>query len=68
MPPRAGSGTPATAAGASPPRSFDSDDGVLIGNRFDRSLPIVDEVRDVALLPLGALAAVEVAEAGASVA
>ena len=45
-----------------------SDDGVLIGNRFDRSLPIVDEVRDVALLPLGALAAVEVAEAGGSVA
>ncbi len=29
------------------------DDGVLIGNRFDRSLPIVDEVADAAQLPLG---------------
>jgi hypothetical protein len=43
------------------------DDGVLIGNRFDRTLPIVDEVADAAELPIGALAAVEVAEAGASV-
>jgi hypothetical protein len=43
------------------------DDAVLIGNRFDSSLPIVDEVADAAELPLGALAAVEVAEAGASV-
>jgi len=45
----------------------EADDAVLIGNRFDRSLPIVDEVADVASLPLGARAAVEVAEAGASV-
>ena len=44
------------------------DDGVLIGNRFDRSLPIVDEVSDAAQLPLGALAAVEVAQAGATIA
>ncbi len=44
------------------------DDAVLIGNRFDRELPIVDEVADAAELPLGTLAAVEVAEAGASVA
>ncbi len=43
------------------------DDAVLIGNRFDRSLPIVDEVSDAATLPIGSLAAVEVAEAGASV-
>ena len=43
------------------------DDAVLIGNRFDRSLPIADEVTDAAKLPIGSLAAVEVAEAGASV-
>lgn len=43
------------------------DDAVLIGNRFDRSLPIVDEVSDAEQLPLGSLAAVEVAEPGASV-
>lgn len=43
------------------------DDAVLIGNRFDRSIPIVDEVADAAALPTGALAAVEVAEPGASV-
>jgi hypothetical protein len=46
----------------------DRDDGVLIGNRFDRSIPIVDEVADAAQLPLGAPAAVEVADAGESVA
>ena len=45
----------------------EADDAVLIGNRFDRSLPIVDEVADAASLPLGARAAVEVAELGASV-
>ncbi len=44
-----------------------SDDGVLIGNRFDRSMPIVDEVDDAARLPTGVPAAVEVAETGASV-
>jgi hypothetical protein len=43
------------------------DDAVLIGNRFDRSLPIVDEVADAAELPLGVLAAVEVAAPGAEV-
>ena len=46
----------------------DGDDGVLIGNRFDRSMPIVDEVADAAQLPFGAPAAVEVAEAGDSIA
>ena len=45
----------------------EADDAVLIGNRFDRSLPIVDEVSHTASLPLGARAAVEVAEPGASV-
>ena len=43
------------------------DDGVLIGNRFDRSMPIVDEVADAGRLPFGASAAVEVAEAGGSI-
>jgi hypothetical protein len=43
------------------------DDAVLIGNRFDRDLPIVDEVPDAAILPLGALAALEVAVPGAAV-
>jgi hypothetical protein len=43
------------------------DDAVLIGNRFDAAIPIVDEVEGVAELPLGALAAVEVAQPGASV-
>jgi hypothetical protein len=43
------------------------DDGVLIGNRFDRDIPVVDEVADAADLPLGALAAIEVAPAGSSV-
>jgi Diol dehydratase reactivase ATPase-like domain/DD-reactivating factor swiveling domain len=42
------------------------DDAVLIGNRFDRSLPIVDEVADADELPFGAQAAVEVAGAGGS--
>ena len=45
----------------------DVDDAVLIGNRFDRELPIVDEVADAAALPLGEQAAVEVAPAGAAV-
>ncbi|HEY3614996.1 MAG TPA: diol dehydratase reactivase ATPase-like domain-containing protein, partial [Gaiellales bacterium] len=43
------------------------DDAVLIGNRFDRAVPIVDEVPDAAILPSGAPAAIEVAVAGASV-
>jgi hypothetical protein len=44
-----------------------ADDAVLIGNRFDTAVPIVDEVSDAAALPAGSLAAVEVAPAGASV-
>lgn len=43
------------------------DDAVLIGNRFDRAIPIVDEVEDAAALPLGSLAAVEVAAPGGDV-
>src|SRR3954451_1281079 len=43
------------------------DDAVLIGNRFDRGLPIVDEGPDAGILPAGALAALEVAAPGASV-
>jgi hypothetical protein len=43
-----------------------ADDAVLIGNRLDRGIPIVDEVADAPELPLGALAAVEVAPAGGS--
>ena len=43
------------------------DDGVLIGNRVDRSLPIIDEVADAAILPRGAWAAVEVAPLGSTV-
>jgi hypothetical protein len=43
------------------------DDAVLIGNRFDTALPIADEVADAETLPVGETAAVEVAEAGASV-
>jgi hypothetical protein len=44
-----------------------SDDGVLVANRFDRALPVVDEVVDAARLPLGARAAIEVASAGGTV-
>lgn len=41
-----------------------NDDGVLIGNRVDRALPIIDEVADAAELPRGAWAAIEVAPPG----
>ncbi len=40
------------------------DDAVLIANRIDRALPIVDEVAGAALLPVDARAAIEVAPAG----
>ena len=43
------------------------DDAVLIGNRVDPGLPIVDEVTGASDLPEGALAAIEVAEPGGSV-
>ncbi|MDR1212856.1 MAG: diol dehydratase reactivase subunit alpha [Propionibacteriaceae bacterium] len=41
-----------------------SDDGVLVHNRLRRKIPIVDEVSLVEKVPIGMLAAIEVAEAG----
>ncbi|MDR0416148.1 MAG: diol dehydratase reactivase subunit alpha [Propionibacteriaceae bacterium] len=41
-----------------------SDDGVLVNNRLKRKIPIVDEVSLIDRVPLGMLAAIEVAEAG----
>lgn len=43
------------------------DDAVLIANRLQRKLPVVDEVTLVEKVPLGMLAAVEVAEAGQTI-
>lgn len=40
------------------------DDGVLINNRLDRTIPIVDEVRLIDKVPIGMPAAVEVAPTG----
>ncbi|EED9437067.1 TPA_asm: propanediol dehydratase reactivase alpha subunit PduG [Salmonella enterica subsp. enterica serovar Abortusovis] len=40
------------------------DDGVLVSNRLEKSLPIVDEVLDIDRIPLGMLAAIEVAVPG----
>lgn len=40
------------------------DDGVLVANRLDHPIPIVDEVRHIELIPLGMPAAVEVAAPG----
>ena len=40
------------------------DDGVLINNRLQRTLPIVDEVTLIDQVPEGVLAAVEVAATG----
>jgi diol dehydratase reactivase alpha subunit len=40
------------------------DDGVLVHNRLRRKIPIVDEVGLIEKVPLGMLAAIEVAEAG----
>lgn len=41
-----------------------ADDGVLINNRLNQKIPIVDEVAFIEMIPMGMLAAVEVAEAG----
>jgi len=41
-----------------------SDDGVLVNNRLNKKIPLVDEVRDIDKVPLGMLAAVEVAAPG----
>ncbi|WP_058911287.1 diol dehydratase reactivase subunit alpha [Entomohabitans teleogrylli] len=40
------------------------DDGVLVNNRLDKPLPIVDEVLHIDRIPMGMLAAVEVALPG----
>ncbi|ECG6090114.1 propanediol dehydratase reactivase alpha subunit PduG [Salmonella enterica subsp. enterica serovar Blukwa] len=40
------------------------DDGVLVNNRLEKSLPIVDEVLYIDRIPLGMLAAIEVAVPG----
>ncbi|EAO9548109.1 diol dehydratase reactivase subunit alpha [Salmonella enterica] len=40
------------------------DDGVLVSNRLEKPLPIVDEVRYIDQIPLGMLAAIEVAVPG----
>jgi len=41
-----------------------NDDAVLIANRINKLIPIVDEVAHIELVPIGMLCAVEVAEAG----
>lgn len=41
-----------------------ADDGVLVHNRLDTKVPIVDEVRLIDKVPIGMLAAIEVADAG----
>ena len=43
------------------------DDGVLISNRLDATLPIVDEVKNIDAVPLDMPAAVEVAERGRTI-
>ncbi|RLP10947.1 diol dehydratase reactivase subunit alpha [Propionibacterium australiense] len=40
------------------------DDGVLVNNRLERKIPIIDEVRLIDKVPTGMPAAIEVAEAG----
>lgn len=44
-----------------------ADDGVLIANRLPAVLPVVDEVKLIGHIPLGMLAAVEVAEHGQTI-
>ncbi len=43
------------------------DDGVLIHNRLDSPIPIVDEVRHIDMVPLGMPAALEVARVGRAI-
>ncbi|MBA4603263.1 diol dehydratase reactivase subunit alpha [Thermoactinomyces mirandus] len=43
------------------------DDGVLISNRLEKKIPIVDEVRLIEKVPVGMKAAIEVAPAGSVV-
>lgn len=44
-----------------------NDDGVLVSNRLDRKIPIVDEVEMIGRVPIGMPCAVEVASAGACI-
>ncbi|MCI3029298.1 diol dehydratase reactivase subunit alpha [Desemzia sp. C1] len=41
-----------------------ADDGVLVNNRLDKKIPIVDEISFIDKVPLGMLAALEVVEQG----
>lgn len=43
------------------------DDAVLVTNRLEKAIPVVDEVTSVAKVPLGMLAAVEVAPPGRTI-
>ncbi len=40
------------------------DDGVLLNNRLDKKIPIIDEVAIIEKIPLGMTCAIEVAEQG----
>lgn len=44
-----------------------ADDGVIISNRLDKKIPIVDEVAYIDKVPMGMLAAVEVAAPGKTI-
>lgn len=44
-----------------------NDDGVLISNRLERKIPIIDEVRHIEKIPYGMMCAIEVAPAGSSI-
>lgn len=44
-----------------------NDEAVLINNRLKKTIPIVDEVRQIEKIPLGVVAAVEVAPEGKSI-
>lgn len=44
-----------------------ADDGVIISNRLDKKIPIVDEVLYIDKVPMGMLAAVEVADQGKTI-
>ena len=44
-----------------------NDDGVLINNRLDRSIPIVDEVQHIDMVPLNMPAVIEVANIGKAI-
>lgn len=43
------------------------DEAVLLNNRLDKKIPIIDEVKSIEKVPLGRKAAIEVAEAGKTI-